>query len=192
ENRATPIDRLLHVVLPAHLHVRPDARPRGLRRAPRNVTRHHLVGRRLRAGTYRSRFPSTRKPDTRPSLADEIPAAAGRVRGHLMRPRDGGDPLTAAHRGDTTRRSRCQGDHLKRPSTTAAKRASRSGVLRRIACRPVPNTDPLERRTDERVFDREPEKGGRGLYGRARARDRGAVRAQAPRLQAPWHLLSAV
>jgi len=39
-------------------------------------------------------------------------------------------------------------------------------VLRRIACRPVPNTDPLERRTDERVFDREPERGGRGLYGR--------------------------
>src|SRR5206468_4934676 len=98
---------------------------------------------------------STRKPDTRPPLADENPAAAGRVRGHLMR------------RGT-------------------------AGIFRRIACGPVPNTDPLERRTDERVFDREPEEGGRGLYGRARARDRGAVRAQAPRLRAPWHLLSAV
>src|SRR5438128_3416557 len=83
--RAAASARPLHVALPAQLHGRRGSRPRGRRRAARNVTRHHLVGRRLRAGTDRSRFPSTRKPDTRPPLADEIPAAAGRVRGHLMR-----------------------------------------------------------------------------------------------------------
>src|SRR5947208_6271220 len=84
-NRAAASARPLHVALPAQLHGRRGSRPRGRRRAARNVTRHHLVGRRLRAGTHRSRLPSTRKPDTRPPLADEIPAAAGRVRGDLTR-----------------------------------------------------------------------------------------------------------
>src|SRR6266480_988203 len=84
-DRAAASARPLHVALPAQLHGRRGSRPRGGRRAARNVTRHHLVGRRLRAGTDRSRLPSTRKPDTRPPLADEIPAAAGRLRGDLMR-----------------------------------------------------------------------------------------------------------
>src|SRR5205814_156332 len=75
-NRAAASARPLHVALPAQLHGRRGSRPRGRRRAARNVTRHHLVGRRPGAGTDGSRLPSTRKPDTRPPLPDEIPAAA--------------------------------------------------------------------------------------------------------------------
>src|SRR5262249_54793635 len=94
-NRAAASARPLHVALPAQLPGRRGSRPGGRRRAARNVTRHHLVGRRAGAGTDGSRLPSTRKTDTRPPLADEIVAAAARVRGDLM-PRDGGggDPLT--------------------------------------------------------------------------------------------------
>src|SRR5947209_10033947 len=91
-NRAAASARPLHVALPAQLHGRRGARPRGRRRAARDVTRHDLVGRLLRNGTDRSRLPSTRKPDTRPPLADESRAAAGRVRGHLIRRLPAGYP----------------------------------------------------------------------------------------------------
>src|SRR6266704_179850 len=109
-NRAAASARPLHVALPAQLHGRRGSRPRGRRRAARNVTRHHLVGRRPGAGTDRSRLPSTRKPDTRPPLAYEIPAAAGRVRGDLMRRGMAGAgssdraPIAVTQRGET----RCQ------------------------------------------------------------------------------------
>src|SRR5918912_2842858 len=106
ENRTATSTRPLHVALPAQLHGRRGPRPRGRRRAARNVTERHLVERRRSDGTDRGWLLSTRKPDTRPPLADKIPAAAGRVRGHLMR----------------------RGWRI----------------------------DPLERRTVERVFDREP------------------------------------
>src|SRR5207237_4767014 len=91
-NRAAASARPLHVALPTQLHGRRGPRPRGRRRAARNLTRHHLVGRRLRNGTDRSRLPSTRKPDTRPPHTDETPAAPGRIRGHLIRRLPAGYP----------------------------------------------------------------------------------------------------
>src|SRR6059058_3245902 len=84
-NRTAASARPLHVALPTQLHGRRGPRPRGRRRAARNLTRHHLVGRRPGAGTDRSRLPATRKPDTRRPHTGETPAAPGRVRGHLMR-----------------------------------------------------------------------------------------------------------
>src|SRR5207237_7444979 len=79
--------RPLHVALQPHLHARRGPRPRGRRRTARNVTRHHLVGRRLDARTDRSRLPATRPPDTRPALADEIPAAGSGSGADLTRRR---------------------------------------------------------------------------------------------------------
>src|SRR5262249_59426392 len=71
--------RPLHVALPAQFHGRRGSRARGRRRTTRNVTLRHLVERRRRAGTDRGRLPATRRPDTRPARADEIPAAPSSV-----------------------------------------------------------------------------------------------------------------
>ena len=83
-NRAAASARPLHVALPAQLHGRRGSRPRGRRRAARNVTRHHLVGRRPGAGTDGSRLPSSETGYPTPSCRRN-PRRCRPRRGDLMR-----------------------------------------------------------------------------------------------------------
>ena len=73
--------RPLHVALRPELHRRRGPRPRGRRRAARNLTRRHLVGRRPGASSDRGRLAATRRPDTRPAPANATPSAASHQRG---------------------------------------------------------------------------------------------------------------